>query len=475
MLQRIIRHDLRILAADHTLLLVAVLFTLLIAYGVYNGASWMSRRTHGIREAERAAAANLDMLRSQVQDIQAGRKTLTDLPAAGRPSAVSVFAYVPPTALTPLSIGASDLLPYSTTVNLFSTKDTLVTQSETDNPVNLLAGRFDLAFVIVYLYPLLILALSYNLLSQEREQGTLQLTLAQPVRLRTLAFGKVLARGGVIFLVLVVVSIIAVLLSGANPADEGTIIRLALWVTGVAAYTAFWFAVAVLVNAFGKSSATNAAALIAVWLVFVVIYPALLNVAAASLHPLPSRLAFINDVRDAENETNAKAKDLLAKYLTDHPELAPGDVQANLDDAQMRRYAQRQAVERLALERTATYDEQLRRQQQVINRYGLLSPAIVMQETLNHIAGTSRARHERFAAQIRNFMDELRVQYAPLVFRKATLAPGDYDRAPRFAFRDETTNSVARRVGLGLVGLLLPTFVISGFALMRLRRYPLTG
>ena len=41
-----------------------------------------------------------------------------------------------------------------------------------------MVGRFDLAFVTVYLLPLLVLALSYNVLSEEREQGTLARTLA---------------------------------------------------------------------------------------------------------------------------------------------------------------------------------------------------------------------------------------------------------------------------------------------------------
>jgi ABC-2 type transport system permease protein len=58
----------------------------------------------------------------------------------------------------------------------------------------LLSGRFDLAFVILYLYPLLILSLGYNLVSGEKEAGTLALTLSQPVALRTLVAGKVAMR-----------------------------------------------------------------------------------------------------------------------------------------------------------------------------------------------------------------------------------------------------------------------------------------
>jgi ABC-2 type transport system permease protein len=50
----------------------------------------------------------------------------------------------------------------------------------------------------VFLFPLRILALSYNLLSAEREQGTLALVLSQPVRLSTVVLGKLVARFGLV-------------------------------------------------------------------------------------------------------------------------------------------------------------------------------------------------------------------------------------------------------------------------------------
>jgi ABC-2 type transport system permease protein len=42
--------------------------------------------------------------------------------------------------------------------------------------------------------PLLILALSYNFLSGEREAGTLQMLLSQPISLRSVVSGKIALR-----------------------------------------------------------------------------------------------------------------------------------------------------------------------------------------------------------------------------------------------------------------------------------------
>lgn len=475
MLARIMRHDLRQLAADKTLYIVALLFAVLLAYGIWNGATWTRERLSQISDAERAAQQTVDGQKRQVLAAEQSGNPLADPFGAGRPNTLAAVASLPPTALSALAVGQSDLLPYSTTIGIFTTKDALVNQSETDNPVNLLAGRFDLAFVIIYLYPLLILALSYNLLSHEREQGTLQMTLAQPVSLRTFATGKVLTRAGVVLAVALVVSLVGVLLSGASLTAEGASARLLLWVASVVAYTFFWFAVAVLINAFGKSSATNATIAVAVWLALVIVLPVLLNVVATSLHPLPSRMNFINAMREAENEANREARNLLARYMTDHPELAGGDLQTNLADFPIRFYVQKQELERRALAESSEYDRQLTAQQSIINRYRFLSPAIVMQEALNEVAGTSRARHELFARQVRDFMDIWRARYAPLIFRRATLRSSDYDQLPRFTFQEEQTGDVARRAGVGIAGLTLPALLLAAFAFARLRRYALAG
>lgn len=475
LLARIIRHDLRLLISDQTLALVAALFVSLLAYAMWNGTRVSSTRARVVAEAERAARADIDKQRQTVVDVREGRKSAAEVFGFGKPYNLQIPASLPPAPLAALSLGASELLPSSATVSIFSTKDELVKQGELDNPVNLLAGRFDPSFLFVFLYPLLVLVLSYNLLSQEKEQGTLALTMAQPVSLLRLIFGKIVARAGVLLTLAIVVALVGLAASGVRLGDEDVIARFSLWFAALAAYTFFWFALAVLVNLLGRPSATNAAVLAVAWLTLVVIYPALLNAAAASFYPLPSRLQLINDARDAENETNRAARDLLARYMNDHPELAAGDEETNVKDFQLRYFVQKQEIERRALAETERYEAQLTRQQATIDRFGFLSPAIIFQETMNDLAGTSRRRHERFVAQVRTLIDTLRAVYAPIVSSRATLAPEDYALVPRFTLRDEAFGEVARRVTSKLALLLTPTLILAGLIPLLSRRYNLVG
>jgi ABC-2 type transport system permease protein len=93
----------------------------------------------------------------------------------------------------------------------YQSKIHFIHNNDIENPSHLLSGHFDLAFVIVYLFPLLIFALSYNLLSAEREIGTLRLLMSQPLALRTLVPGKVLVRAGALLALAVVAPVLVLL------------------------------------------------------------------------------------------------------------------------------------------------------------------------------------------------------------------------------------------------------------------------
>ncbi len=250
----------------------------LAAWFLLAGAAWTRFHRETLRLAKQDEAQRFERVSAQLVEIEKGYKATDAYSDASRPFAVGGFmayryAAMPPTALASLSVGQSDLYPSYAGVTIWSNKRqhwsnrrSFVRHSEIENPTNLLAGRFDVAFVLVYLYPLLILALSYNLLSAEKEQGTLQMLLAQPVGLKTFALGEVGARAIVILLSAICLSFIGVLSSDADLIAQDAAWRFALWAAALIIYGLFWFGLAVAVNAFGKSSATNATALAALWL-----------------------------------------------------------------------------------------------------------------------------------------------------------------------------------------------------------------
>jgi ABC-2 type transport system permease protein len=474
MLTRIFRHDLRLLIADRTLIVFAVLFALLIAYAISSGVTWAHKRAELARQWYEDGLTALASARQQVADIEQGKQPASAAPFAGWVFTVKLPAAMPPAPLAPLSVGQADLYPFATTIDIYTTKDALFKNYETDNPTTLLAGRFDPAFVIIYLYPLLIIALAYNLLAQEREEGTLALTLAQPVRLRDVICGKVAARLSITLTLVIGLTLISLAVSGVNFAAPGAAQRLAWWLLLVIAYTLFWFVITMWADARGRSSAANATVLVGVWLLLVVIAPSLLSIVVTSLYPAPSRLDFIQRMRRNDNEVSRLGERVLAQYHGDHPELAPPG-KLDWNDLQSRFFVVGQEKEGRTLPLIKAYDEQLARQQMLVDRLRFLSPAVVMQEAMNALAGADRARYQHFRAQVEAYLDEWHAYSAPRSFRQIKLRSSDYDALPRFNFREESDMRVTRRAFAGLLGLLLPAVAIGWLTLRALRRYPLVG
>lgn len=472
---RIIRNDLKLLFADKTLWIVSLLFAVLIGFGVFNGTRWSKERTRQVDQLVERGEKAINDYRHELKSIESGlRPFASTAPAASLPTGKSYPATLPPAPLSVLSLGQSDIYPFNATIDVYSVKHAIFNFYEQDNPVNLLAGRFDLAFVFVFLLPLLVLALSYNVLSQEKEGGTLQMSLAQsPLSVRKLVLTKIAARLIVVLLLVFGLSLTAMLLGGVA-LNSQTAPRILLSMLAGILYAVFWFALAVAVNSFGSASATNAVILVGVWIILVVVIPSLLNLVATSMHPVPSRLEFISKLREADNYTRSQGQNLLAKYYGDHPELVPAG-QLDLNEFTRRFYAVRQENERRVLPEVSRFEQQLAQQQKLINRYRILTPAVVMQDALNDIAGTGAARQQSFVAQVRAFMDQWQQFFVPKVMKKAPLTAADYDLIPRFRFEEETQASVAGRVSVCLLTLFLPSLLIIALAAWRLKHFSVVG
>lgn len=479
MLFRIMRHDWRCLAADRTARLLVALLAAFVGYGVYNGTAWVHFQRATVAAAMEDQKQRLADLRRDAAQVDPKAEPPVAFLDPRTPGVVAGsrgqrFAAAPPGPLAAMAVGQADLYPFYFKMTN-RTKQTFITTDEIENPSNLLAGRFDLGFVVVYLFPLLILGLSYDVLSVEREQGTLAMTLSQPVRLCTVVLGKVLARAALITALAVGMSVAASLPAGVDLSQSEVASRLGLWALVVVAYGAFWFALGLAVNALGRGSATNAVILIATWIVLVVVGPALLNVGVTSLHPVPSRVELILAIRDASADASTRGSLLLARFYEDHPELAPAETAPVPLDFLTRLQAVQSSVDRTVEPVMARYDDQLTRQQDLVDRLRFLTPAVVAQEALNDVSGTSLARHRFFLAQVDEFHREWQAFFIPRIMRRERFAPADFDAIPEFHFREQPLASVTPRVAEGVIGLAVPALALTLGGLMALRRFPMTG
>jgi ABC-2 type transport system permease protein len=477
-LTRVVRHEYRLLCSDWAGVLATVLLGLAVSYGVWNGTQWMRFQAGTIAAVRATEAETIAKQRHETDAILAGRAEGGGFSDPTSPGVVGgTFgggrsAVLPPASLAVLSIGQSDLRPSYVNVSLQPIQ-TVLSRDEIENPQTLLVGRFDFAFVVVYLFPLVIIALSYQLLSVEREDGTLALLLSQPVALGTLLAGKMLARLLVLFSVVAGVVALAGLLGGVDVSTAGTAPRLLLVGAVIAIYGLFWFGLAVVVNLLRWGSATNAVILLALWLAVVVVIPSTVNVLAVRMYPAPSRIELIQALRLATDAADTRAAQLLGQYFQDHPELVPAGANPDMSEFYSRTVVVQNEAEASTTPVVDHFAAQIGSQRRLVDRFQFLSPAVLTRTALDDLAGTSDARYQDFVRQIAEYHTRWRAFFVARIMRQSKMTSADHDQIPVFQYVPEPEASVRRRVSRSLSGLLVPLGVLVATASALARRYRL--
>jgi ABC-2 type transport system permease protein len=465
---RLVRFEWQLLSGDRTPWIMVLLFGAMMLYGAWNGLSFARFQQNTIADVTAEEVSRLDQLRAAIDRRASGDSTAVVAPVGALGAAGAVrYAILPPSPLAPLAVGSSDLFPYYTKVSLRS-KQSFIINDEIENPHNLLAGRFDLAFAIVFVLPLLILALTYNLVSAEREQGTMALMLSQPVSARRVLLLKLAVRAGFVLGLTVLLTLGVVLSAGVSLGAPGTLAKLLLWLAIIVAYSAFWIAAAVAVNAMGRSSATNALALLGVWLTVVVVIPSTVAAIVTTFYPAPSRVALTTELRSVSDRAAAQGDTAVSQFLADHPEMAQLGALSSRN-AWGRTIALQERTEDAMRPTYQAFDAALDAQRTAADRLRVFSPAILVQDALHDVAGRSVNRYRDYATQLDTFHQAWQQYFFRRVFAEATMTPADFDAMPRFVYQDETNTVLMRRVLLTLLLVLLPAVVLLWWGTSRLR------
>ena len=445
--------ELRLLARERAAWVLLALFAAALGYGLWNGGRVAGRQS----EAAAAIAQDTEAFQTQVRQ-HLGQQAIDPKAIAGR----GTMAVLPPAPLPLLATGQSDLSPGHEAVVLWKLAASGDTRSELENPSHLLAGRFDLAFVLVWLYPLFLLALVYDLMAGDRESGTLRLALSQGITPWRWLARRALARS----LPMLTLAALATLAAGLFAGPGGVGLRLMLAHAVVLAYGLFWIVLAIAVNGVARSAASAATSLGGAWVLLVLVAPTLLNVTVETLYPTPSRPELVAAGRKASGEAEKRGGELLNSFYRDHPELAPPGQQA---DFAAQHLTVQSEVSRAVEPVRQKFDAQLARQQTAVGYWRFLSPAIAAHEALTDLAGTGYWRYRAFREQVGGLQQAVSAFFTPRIHKRESITMADFDKLPRFEFREEPAGVWMGRVLASLAGMLALTVALGVWAWRSLR------
>ncbi|PKP94423.1 MAG: hypothetical protein CVT77_02870 [Alphaproteobacteria bacterium HGW-Alphaproteobacteria-16] len=441
---------------DPVMRVMLILFAIAAGYAAINGARWAEARqgtvSAALGEADRIMA---DRRAAFVATVAKGEKPNFGLIYA---TALPFRAGLPNAPLAALSAGQAEGYPAAASIAPFVDPWTIFNAHSTglESPAVLSAGRFDLAFVIVVLLPLLLIAATYDFWARDVENGSARFQLAQPVPPARLILTRAAIRGGALLLAATAVVLAWLVVAGAR--DPG---GLALSALVMLAYGGFWIALVILINLFVRASTTAALVSGTAWLAFVMLIPAAAAAVADLAVAPPSAMTYTNAARVAGLEVRAANQAAArAAAQAESDRAYPATLWHSRNEIQQRD-SHLGPIHR-------AYAQGWDQHRAVKQALRFLSPAIVAQDALDRIAGTDADRAMAFQAQARDFAGAARRLAFDWMDRDRLMTLADYDRPLlRFTFIEPGRAAALAR---DLLALFLFATLLLALAGLRLRR-----
>ncbi len=412
----LIAHELRLLLRSRMAVLTLLLVALLSIAAVLAGMAEVARQRDVIARIQP----------KQAEDIASVAAWVDKTKDAGSAAYYSFHAtWDAPAPLAFAALGLLDVAPYILRVRSLGLEAQLY-DGEAFNPEMALPGRFDFAFVLVYLTPLFVIALFHDLVSGEREAGRLRMLDAIAGSGRHLWARRVLLRGGLLFVALAVPLTIGAILSHVPGLTLLAVLGL------IALYLAFWIGVTLLIGRLRWTSVANAATLAGLWLVLTLILPTVAHVAINQAIPVGQGVELTLAQREAVNRAwDIPREDTMRPFYANHPEWK--DSPPLTTAFHYKWYlAFHQVGDESVAGKVAAYRHGIEARDAAAHNIGWLLPSVGVQSVLARLANTDMQAQLAYQDRIRAFHRQLRNFYYGYLFTDKPFGKADFDKAPKF-------------------------------------------
>jgi len=371
------------------------------------------------------------------------------------------FAYIHTlNPLSALSIGQSDVHP---TVKRITIKTFEAQKFDTDlvNPMNLQSGNLDLSFVIIYLFPLLVIVLTFNVISEETESGTWHLIATQAPSKLKFIISKLSIRLILLFLVLLFLFCTAKFI-GNIPINSNFLSMLGLSIL----YIIFWFTISYFVILYKKSSGFNALLLLSIWLILIMLLPAGVNGYISSKYPLPEALSTAIAQRDGYHtkwDTDKLAT--IKKFYQHYPQFKKYGYPTDGFNW-LWYYAMQQMGDDDSKEQQDALGKKINLRERSSKQIASIIPNMHIQLVFNQLAGTSMNQHMDYLRDTKVFHEKLRLFFYPKIFNKQEANAIDWNQFTPEYYKNEADLTPVQDI----MPLLLASIFIILFSIPMIRR-----
>ncbi|AIM35243.1 hypothetical protein KO02_00075 [Sphingobacterium sp. ML3W] len=293
---------------------------------------------------------------------------------------------------------------YKQVTNWSSTFDSDLSE-EMANPERLAIGALDFSFIIIYLLPILLIILLFNIGGLEKD-----LNFDRLVQVNNPSFSKwLLARFSFYFFLIIALLLILMLvyaaLTNALFDLSGTFLMMYLLVLF---YTFLWFGIFYYINLKGKGSANQAIKMASIWLLFGVIIPGATHQILSLKYPT----SYMTDYLDASRDETYKIYDLPAdtvkkKLLIHYPELQATKLsKETVIDEGIIGNSTSGLINKLMKDAAKQIEDSNESKNQFIRYTSWVNPLNWFQNTMNRLSETDYYAYQKFRVKIQEMIDK---------------------------------------------------------------------
>ncbi|MBW8684651.1 DUF3526 domain-containing protein [Chitinophaga rhizophila] len=346
------------------------------------------------------------------------------------------FAYInKPDAAASLAIGQQDV---NSSIQYLTVRGLEAQRYDTDlvNPYNQLTGNLDLSFVILFLFPLLIIAFNFNVLSQEMENGTWSLIRVQIKKPLRFIISKLSIRLVVVLALLFLLLTLAVVIIGLPLS-----VQLFAYAITAVLYILCWFAISFLIIVLRMNSSISALLLLSTWVLLCLLTPAAINNYLTAKYPVNEAYETFLKQRDGYHTKWDKDHDSTVQAFFKHyPQFSHYEWRSPGFDY-IWFYAMQQAGDDEAAGNTKAMQQKLHQRQQAADLAASFFPPMHAQLQFTDIVGTGLKRQLQYLDSTAAFHESTKLHFYPKIFNNSPVDGENWSQhKPKYFQATNTVN-----------------------------------
>ena len=384
-----------------------VLFLMAGVYGLHNGASLYHDQVSEIQRINES----IDKERQKYNAFyDEGKKGPEDRPWIDLTIPFwaiwhnGIFQFKTPSAAQVYSIGQSEQYGFYKRVTFWANPYDADMTKEIANPERLQTGTLDFNFTLLFLLPLLLLILLYNLKSLEAEQGFLPLIEVQTASKSAWLLSRASFYVGLLFIVIIGLLVYGAALTNVFSLAGAAFLQMLLLSF---LYLIFWSIIYYFILRSGTSILGNTLKMVGVWLLFAFIIPAAVHQWISIEKPANLMTDLIDSTRDGRQQLFDMPDSLFKAKLNDmFPEIdgSPIAKDSNKSTGAYNRSASA-LLNEMVKNSIAIIEADNKEKNELVRKSYLFNPVTFFQNRINTISQTHYDDYQNYRDKIQAMID----------------------------------------------------------------------